>query len=255
MNSILASIKNKSVLVTGGASGIGANIVTTLLDAGARVAFIDIDKKAAAALCTKLRKQLNTTPLFSYADLSKPEHIQKAVAEISHAQNGIQILINNVANDNRHSLTTLSPSKWDDLIAINLKSHVFITQQSLPAMKKNRSGSIINISSNSFMLGLHEMPAYTTAKAGLIGLTRTLSRELGSYNIRVNSILPGWVLTPKQRKLHFTPKAWQDCLAAQALKIKIQPQDIANTVLFLASDWSRAITGQSFVVDAGRILQ
>ena len=164
----------------------------------------------------------------------------------------IDILINNAANDKRHSLDSLSPEDWDDAFNVNLKPHFFSAQYATLHMIANKQGCIINMGSNSALLGLTGYPAYVSAKAGIIGLTKALARELGPHNIRVNALIPGWVLTERQREEHLTPEALAECLAQQSLKSTIEEADISNAALFLASQASAMMTGQAMVIDGGR---
>ncbi len=250
---MLATLKRKSVFITGGASGIGAELVRAFATAGAQVAFMDLQRQAGENLVAEL-KAAAVSPTFIAGDLCDTQLLHATINKVAQAHQGIHVLVNNAANDMRHTLSELSSEQWDKLIDINLKVQVFAAQAAAAIMRKQASGSIINFSSCGFMNGVTEYPTYAVAKAGVIGLTRSLARELGEFKIRVNTVMPGWVMTEKQRKLYVTTEVLAATLKKQALKQELMPEDIANAVLFLASDWSRMITGQTLVVDGGGVL-
>jgi NAD(P)-dependent dehydrogenase (short-subunit alcohol dehydrogenase family) len=246
------SLNRRHALVTGGASGIGEALVKALALQGCAVSFFDIDPVAGDALAQNLN-QLGFNVHFDQVDLTDIERLKEAIDARLNDWGAIRILVNNAANDQRHTLAELTPEAFDQCMAVNLKHHFFAAQAIAPAMGEAGGGSVINMSSNSWMLGLSGYPGYVTAKAGITGLSKALARELGPTKIRVNTVLPGWVMTQKQKDLWLTPNAEAELMQQQALKEKIQPEDVADLVLFLAADDSRMITGQSLVVDGGRL--
>jgi len=247
MSATYPSLAGAPVFITGGASGIGAALVEAFADQGSRVAFIDRDAAAAEALLARLDAPLDFTPV----DVADVDALQAAVGDAAVRLGGLRVLVNNVGWDERHALDTVDAAFWDASMAVNLRSHFFAAQAALPALAEG-GGSIINLSSNSFLLGVPGMPAYLTAKAGIVGMTRALARELGPRGIRVNTVLPGWVMTERQRTRWLTEEAEAKLLAEQCLKRTIEPRDVADLVLFLGSDSSAMITKQSLVVDGGR---
>ncbi|SBS29781.1 3-oxoacyl-[acyl-carrier-protein] reductase FabG [Marinomonas spartinae] len=246
------SLSGRHALVTGGASGIGEALVRALAQQGCLVSFFDIDQIAGKTLSEELNgKGLKTH--FSRVDLTDIETLKSTIIERIADWGAIRLLVNNAANDQRHSLQDFSSEQFDQCMSVNLKPHFFTAQVVAPAMAEAGGGSIINMSSNSWMLGLSGYLGYVTAKAGISGLTKGLARELGGQKIRVNTVLPGWVMTEKQKHLWLTPEAEAELMIQQALKEKIEPEDVADLVLFLGSDNSRMISGQSLVVDGGRL--
>ena len=244
------SLKEKVVLITGGASGIGASIVENFLQQGAKVAFLDKEKDLANNLISQL-KEKNFTPIFKQCDLVNIEEMKNKINEIREELGLISILVNNAANDQRHNIDDVTPEFWDDRMNNNLRHYFFTTQSIYRDMKKIGNGSIINIGSYSWMLAQGGMPGYTTAKSAVMGLTRTLARDLGIYNIRVNSVVPGWIITERQKKLWLTPEIEKETLNRQCIKRLLNPNDISKTVLFFASDQSSGISAQNYVVDGG----
>ena len=245
------SLKDRAILVTGGATGIGAAIVTAFASQGSRVAFMDIQNDAAEKLASALAAQGFEAPIYYPCNLTDIEALQQTVAQVLDKFAGIDVLVNNAANDTRHSIAEVTSESWDQSIAINLKPQFFMAQGVIPAMKKAKHGSIINMSSISWMIPSIGLPMYITAKAAIVGMTRTLAHELGPDNIRVNAVLPGAILTERQKKLWFTPEYETETLKNQALKRLIQPDEVARLVLFLAADDSSAITNQGYVIDGG----
>ncbi|TQV89222.1 SDR family NAD(P)-dependent oxidoreductase [Aliikangiella coralliicola] len=241
-----------NVLITGGGSGIGACLVESFCAQGANVAFVSIDKENSESLCHKVNQRVGVSPLFIECDIADVETLNESIKLIISKIGEIDILINNAANDARHNLENFTAQQWDESLNVNLRPHFFTAQAVTQGMKKKQGGSIINIGSNSALLGLSGYPAYVAAKAGIVGLSKALARELGSDGIRVNTLIPGWVMTEKQRKLWATPEAVEQCLAEQCLQSTISEQDVANAALFLASTASKMITGQMIVVDGGR---
>ena len=245
------SLRGKSVFVTGGGSGIGAAIVEGFVDQGARVAFVDIDEAASRALCEAIRAQYGTTPHFSRCDITDIAAMQATIDQIGRDLGDIGVLINNAANDMRHDWKNVTPDYWDERMAINLRPMFFAIQSVAPQMKRLGGGSIINFGSISWKTAMGGAPAYTTAKAAVHGLTRGFARELGQDGIRVNTVLPGWVMTERQKKLWLDEEGEKTIDRQQCLKGRLQPVDLARMVLFLASDDARMCSAQEFTVDGG----
>lgn len=246
------SLKDRVVAVTGGASGIGAALVQAFARQSARVAFLDIDADAAERLQAQVQSQTGRAPLFVKADLTVPTELTAAFGRIGAELGPVRALVNNAARDDRQALPDVTPDSWRRALAANLDHYVFAVQAVRPAMAAAGGGSVVNFSSNNAVMGAANMSAYVTAKAGIVGLTRALARELGPDNIRVNAILPGWVMTERQRALWATPQDVAQCLQEQCLAISLTPEDVCGLALFLAADDSRIITKQVFVADAGR---
>lgn len=246
---IYPSLKDRTVLVTGGGSGIGEAIVRQFVDQGARVGFIDIDVKASNALLQSLPASAGVH--FEHADLRDIDALKRAVSGIRKALGPITILINNAARDDRHAIEDVTSEFWDERIAVNLKHQFFAAQAVAPDMIQAGGGAIINMGSLSWMIGQGNMPCYTTAKSAVQGLTRGLARDLGPSNVRVNSILPGWIMTQRQQDLWLTPDGVAELMQRQCLKRKLVPDDVARVVLFFAADDSGACTNQSYIVDGG----
>jgi NAD(P)-dependent dehydrogenase (short-subunit alcohol dehydrogenase family) len=245
------SLAGRAVVVTGGASGIGASIVSHFARQGARVGFLDVQDKAASELIDSLKAEVGSVPIYVRCDLTDIGALQSAVKEAIAALDGVDVLVNNAANDQRHQIEDVTPEYWDASIAVNLRPQFFMIQAVLPAMKAAGRGSIINMSSISWMIPSTGVPVYIAAKAAIVGLTRTLAHELGPDGIRVNAVLPGAIATEKQRRLVYTAEYKVEIMASQALKRDILPEDVARLVLFLAADDSSAITNQSYVIDGG----
>jgi NAD(P)-dependent dehydrogenase (short-subunit alcohol dehydrogenase family) len=239
------------VLITGGATGIGESIVTHFARQGSRVAFLDIQDVPAQKLVEALAVEGCPAPIYIPCDLTDVEALQGAVAQVLETCGTVDVLVNNAANDQRHTIEEVTPEYWDRSIAVNLRPQFFTIQAVLPAMRKAGRGSIINMSSIGWVIPSVGMPLYVTAKAGIVGLTRTMAHELGRENIRVNAVLPGGIATERQERLWYTPEYQQKILDNQALKRRILPADVARLVLFLGADDSTAITNQSYVVDGG----
>jgi NAD(P)-dependent dehydrogenase (short-subunit alcohol dehydrogenase family) len=245
------SLRGRSVFVTGGGSGIGAAIVESFVDQGARVAFVDIDEAASRALCNSIRKQYGVAPSFTRCDITDIPALQTAIEEAGRDQGDIGVLVNNAANDMRHNWQDVTPDYWDERMAINLRPMFFAIQSAAPQMKRLGGGSIINFGSISWKVRMGGAAAYTTAKAAVHGLTRGMARELGQDGIRVNTVLPGWVMTERQKKLWLDEAGEKLLDQEQCLKGRIQPVDVARLVTFLASDDARMCTAQEFTVDGG----
>lgn len=245
------SLRHRAVLVTGGATGIGATIVEHFARQGSRVAFFDVQDEAARELVESLRPQVASPPVYFHCDLTNIGELKARVSEAVAALGGVDVLVNNAANDQRHKIEDVTEEYFDESIAVNLRPQFFMIQAVLPTMKQARRGSIINVSSISWMIPSTGVPVYVTAKAAIVGLTRTMAHELGPAGIRVNAVLPGAIATEKQKRLVYTPEYKAEIMAAQALKRDIVPEDVARLVLFLAADDSSAITNQSYVIDGG----
>jgi NAD(P)-dependent dehydrogenase (short-subunit alcohol dehydrogenase family) len=248
---VYPSLRNRAVLVTGGATGIGESIVTHFARQGSRVAFLDIEDESAQQLVANLSEEGCPAPLYLHCDLTGIEALQSAVRYVIDTLGTVDVLVNNAANDQRHSIEEVTLSSWDNSIAINLRPQFFMAQAVLPAMRAAGRGSIINMSSISWMIPSKGLPLYVAAKAGIVGLTRALAHELGPANIRVNAVLPGAIATERQKRLWYTPEYKAEILSNQALKRDILPEDVARLILFLAADDSSAITNQSYIVDGG----
>jgi NAD(P)-dependent dehydrogenase (short-subunit alcohol dehydrogenase family) len=246
------SLAQRTVLVTGGASGIGAAIVEAFCAQDSRVAFIDRDEKAAASLLDRLGKT-GTAPLFLSCDLTDIAALRRAIGDAATSLGQITILVNNAARDDRHSIESVTPELWDGVMANNLRHQFFAAQAVIAGMAAAGGGSIVNLGSISWMMGQGGMPGYLSAKAAITGLTRALARDLGVKNIRVNSVLPGWTMSERQLALWLTPDAEKDLMERQCLKRRLMPHDIASMVLFLAADDSAMCTSQSYIVDGGRV--
>lgn len=244
------SLAGKRVLVTGGASGIGEGLVEAFVGQGARVLFCDIADDAARAVVARLAPAAAHAPLYRRCDLTDIEAVRALVAEADTALGGLDILINNAGNDDRHALADVTPAYWDDRMAVNLRHLFFAAQAAVPPMRRAGGGVILNFGSISWHLGLTEMPLYQTAKAAIEGMTRALARDLGRDNIRVAAIVPGNVQTPRQERW-YSPEGEAEIVAAQCLDGRIQPADVAALVLFLASDDARVCTAHAYFIDAG----
>jgi NAD(P)-dependent dehydrogenase (short-subunit alcohol dehydrogenase family) len=244
------SLENRSVFVTGGGSGIGAVLVEEFARQGARVGFVDIATECSHALVERL-KDVRHVPFFVQCDLTDISALKSAIAQVEDEIGTVEVLVNNAANDDRHRWEDVTPEYWDDRMAVNLRHQFFAIQAVAPGMKDLRSGSIINVSSISWLVTPPNMTIYISAKAAVVGLTRSMARELGPDNIRVNCILPGAVVTERQLRLWRSPEYDRIILDNQCLKRQVVPADVARLALFLAADDSSAITDQSYVVDGG----
>ena len=240
-------LAGKVVLVTGGASGIGEAIVRRFAGQGARVGFLDIKDEDGRALAA----ELGTDVRFVHADLTDIAALRAAVAEVRAAFGPVAVLVNNAAHDERHRTEDVTPEYWDGRVAVNLRHQFFAAQAVLPDMKAAGGGSIINFGSTSWMAGQGGMAAYTACKSAVLGLTRSLARDFGPDNIRVNAIAPGWIMTQRQKELWLTPAGTAELMQRQCLKRELVPDEIARVVLFLASEEASACTNQHYVVDGG----
>lgn len=244
---VYPSLRDRVVLVTGGASGIGADIVRAFHGQGAKTAFVDILEKEGRALCTALPGSL-----FLPCDITHTGALKAAIAETEKAFGPIGVLVNNAANDDRKPVADIDESYWDWSMDVNLKHQFFAAQAVMPQMRKLGGGSIVNFSSIAWRYGADAISVYATAKAGTIGMTKALARAFGEHNIRVNAVEPGAVMTEKQRKVWYPDQAAVDAMITrQKIKRVLTGDEVAHAVLFLASEDSRMITGQTLVVDAG----
>jgi NAD(P)-dependent dehydrogenase (short-subunit alcohol dehydrogenase family) len=244
-------LENASVLITGGGSGIGAALVEGFARQLARVAFIDIAEEASVSLCKRVEKSTGNRPLFLKADLRDVGQLRAAVLAAVGEHGPVTVLINNAACDDRHALEEVTPDYWDANQALNLRPHFFTAQAVAPGMREAGGGSIINFTSTSFLINHPDMPSYTAAKAGIVGLTKGLAGHLGPHGIRVNAVAPGWVMTERQRELWATPDNLAAHVARQCIKEAMEPDDLVGICLFLASDASRMLTAQTIIIDGG----
>jgi NAD(P)-dependent dehydrogenase (short-subunit alcohol dehydrogenase family) len=243
---IYPSLKGKRILITGGGSGIGAGIVEAFARQGAAVTFFDIAEEESRALAARL----GGSTRFQGVDLTDIKATQATIARLIEEGGAFDVLVNNAANDDRHSVEEVTEEYWDNRINVNLKHHFFCAQAVAPAMNAKGGGAIVNLGSISWHLGLAEIPLYLTAKAAIEGLTRALARELGPDGIRVTCVVPGNVRTPRQLQW-YTPEGEAEIVGAQCMKGRLAPEDVAAMVLFLASDDARLVTGHEYFVDAG----
>lgn len=244
------SLADKRVIVTGGASGIGAGLVEAFVAQGAHVAFVDVRDEDGDALCQRLSGRAAHAPIYRNCDLTDLECVTRVLPELVGELGGADVLLNNAANDDRHSIADVTPAFWDERMNVNLRHQFFAAQAVAPAMREAGGGAILNFGSISWHLALPDLVLYQTAKAAIEGLTRSLARELGRDGIRVNTIVPGNVQTPRQEQW-YDPDAEAEIVAAQCLDGRIQPADVAALALFLASDDARMCTGHEYWVDAG----
>jgi NAD(P)-dependent dehydrogenase (short-subunit alcohol dehydrogenase family) len=244
------SLVGRTVFVSGGGSGIGAALVSRFAGQGCRVAFCDIADEPSRHLCARLR--LGTQSVYYHrCDVRDIDALRAVLAEVGNALGPITVLVNNAARDDRHRMEDVTPELWDDCLATNLRHHFFAAQAVAPQMRAAGGGSIIHLGSVSWMRGRPGLVGYTTAKAAIRGLVRTLARELGDDGIRVNGIVPGAIRTERQQQLWASPDQEREFVALQCLKIRLDADDVARVALFLASDEARGCTGHDFIVDAG----
>jgi NAD(P)-dependent dehydrogenase (short-subunit alcohol dehydrogenase family) len=247
------SLTGKVVLVTGGGQGIGAAAVEHFALQGSRVAFLDLADEPSLALVNSLTSRALHPPLYHHCDLTDIPTLQSAIADISTTLGPPQVLINNAASDDRHRFEDVTPEYWDHRMAVNLRHQFFAAQAVAPGMKAAGAGSIINMSSISWMIPGPGLSLYNMAKAAIVAMTRSLAHDLGPSNIRVNAVLPGAILTEKQHRLHMSPEYKQQVIGAQCFKRHLMPEEVARLLLFLAADDSSAITNQSHIIDGGWI--
>tara|TARA_B100001971_G_scaffold83554_1_gene76910 strand:- start:400 stop:1161 length:762 start_codon:yes stop_codon:yes gene_type:complete len=244
-------LKNKRVFVTGGGSGIGASIVEHFCEQGSEVYFVDINVEESNKLILDIKNKNFKAPTFIECDLLNIKKLQDTISKIISDKGPINILINNAANDERHTIDDVTEEYWNERMNVNLRHYFFTVQSVKKTMIENKDGVIVNIGSASWMIGQGGMAAYTAAKSGVVGLSRSFARDLGEFNIRVNSVVPGWVMTNRQIEKWLTPESEADMMKKQCLKHKLIPSDISKAVLFFSSDQSSGCTNQSYVVDKG----
>ncbi len=245
-------LKGKTVFITGGGAGIGAALTEGFLKQGCNVAFVQ--RSDASGFVSEMAEIYPNAPLFIKCDIVDIDALKDAIAQAKNAFGPISVLVNNAANDARHEISGYSEQEWDQAMNVNLRPHFFTAQAVADDMKEMKGGSIINFSSISYMMGASGYLSYMTAKAAITGLTRGLARELGPDNIRVNALMPGWVLTKRQLDLWADPEGLAAHLEKQCLKEHLVPQDIVDATLFLASGASRMMTGQALVIDGGVVV-
>ena len=245
------SLRDRAVFISGGSSGIGAELVRAFAAQGARVAFCGTRVDGGLALCDELAAAGHPRPLYEACDVRDIAAYQAVLDGVIARLGPLRVLVNNAGRDDRHAMEDVTPAYWDDPQALNLKHYFFAIQAVAPGMAEAGGGSVINMGSVSWMRGRPNLVGYTTAKAGILGLTRTLARELGPRGIRVNAIVPGAIVTDRQSLLHRDAAADQAFLDAQCLKIRLDAGHVARPTLFMAADDSDGITGQHVLVDAG----
>lgn len=243
------SLKNKTVFITGGASGIGAEIVKAFAEQGARVGFVDLDRTSSEALASTCGENV----AFEICDLRDINALRAAFAALKSKLGSASVLVNNAARDDRHDWKDVTPEYWDERLSTNLRHMFFAIQAVAPGMTEAGGGSIINMGSNSWWEAFGGFPAYATAKSAVHGLTRTMARDLGQHRIRVNTVIPGWVMTERQKTLWLTPETSEAHRKKQCLPDLIEPVYVARMVLFLASDDALMCTANNYMVEAGSI--
>ncbi|QTP58392.1 SDR family oxidoreductase [Billgrantia antri] len=245
------SLEQRVVFITGGGSGIGAELTRAFHRQGARVAFVDIDDAASQALVETLEAETGRPPRYRRCDIRDVEALQGVIADVGRELGPIHTLVNNAANDDRHTWQEVDVAYWDERMSLNLRPMFFAAQAAAHQMMEAGGGAIINFGSISVQMAIPELSSYVTAKAAVHGLTRSLARDLGRYNIRVNTLVPGSVMTERQLQKWIGPEEEASIQAHQCLKLRLEPCHIAPAVLFLASTESAAITGQELAVDGG----
>ncbi len=245
------SLKGKLVFISGGSSGIGAALVRHFAAQGCRVAFCGTRQGGGAELIEEISAAGQPVPIYAACDVRDVLAYQALLNDVMARAGPIRVLVNNAGRDDRHTIEEVTPAFWDDRLALNLKHYFFAIQAVAPGMAQAGGGAVINMGSVSWMRGRPNLAGYTTAKAGILGLTRTLARELGGRNIRVNAVVPGAIVTDRQTALHRDPAADQAFLDAQCLKVRLDAGHVSRVTLFMASDDSNGMTGQHVLVDAG----
>lgn len=245
------SLKDRFVFISGGSSGIGAELVQAFLAQGSVVAFCGTREGGGQEVIERARENGYALPHYMACDVRDVMRYQEVLRELIERLGPVRVLVNNAGRDDRHAMEEVTSELWDDRLALNLKHYFFAVQACAPGMAEAGGGVVINMGSVSWMRGRPRLVGYTTAKAGILGLTRTLARELGPRNIRVNAVVPGAIVTERQTALHRDPKADQEFLDAQCLKIRLDCGHVARATLFMAADDSDGMTGQHILVDAG----
>lgn len=245
------SLTDRTVFITGGASGIGASLVEHFAAQGARVGFVDLADDAAAALCEQVVADGRAKPWYRHCDITDIAALQSAIADFAQTAGPIRVLVNNAANDQRQEIAEVAPEDWRGAMAVNLDHLFFAAQAVAPDMAKAGGGSIVNMSSIAWLLGFPELAAYAAAKAAIVSMTKSMARAWGRDNVRVNCVMPGAILTERQRRLWLTPEYEATVMDRQSLKRHLQPDEVARLALFLASDDASAMTGQSHIIDGG----
>jgi NAD(P)-dependent dehydrogenase (short-subunit alcohol dehydrogenase family) len=245
------SLRGQVAFVSGGATGLGAEFVDQLAAQGVHVGFVDLLDDEGRLLAERIARRGDPEPLYRCCDVRDIPGLQEAIADTGRRLGPVTILVNNAASDERHAVETLGVDEWDDRLRVNVRHHFFATQAVAPMMRAAGRGSVINLGSISAHIDLLDLPAYITAKAGIEGLTRTLARELGPDGIRVNCVIPGWVMTERQLRDWVTPEAEASIERNQCLPQKVYPADVARLVLWLAAEDSRSCTAQKWIVDGG----
>ncbi|WP_117192616.1 SDR family NAD(P)-dependent oxidoreductase [Rhizobium terrae] len=246
-------LAGRGVLITGGGSGIGAALVEGFAAQGAKVAFLDIAEAPSRELAERVNEKSPHPVLYLKTDLRNVAETQAAVSEAAEKLGSLSVLVNNAGWDDRHELEAVTEKYWDESQAINLKQIFFVSQAAVPHLRKAGGGAIVNFSSIAYLLNMGGLPAYATAKAGIIGLTKSLAGKLGPENIRVNAILPGMIVTERQKKLWLNEDSIAAMVARQALKRVLVAEDLVGPCLFLASNASAAMTAQTVVIDGGAL--
>ncbi|GAB3609231.1 SDR family oxidoreductase [Humibacter ginsengiterrae] len=245
------SLRGRHAFVTGGASGLGREFVSQLAAQGAHVSFVDVDDASAASLLAEIVDRGDPEPHFWHVDVREIPSLVASISNAAERFGPVTVLVNNAANDTRHRVEDVDVDLWDDRMAVNIRHHFFAAQAVVPGMREAGGGSIINLGSISAHIDLRDLPVYIAAKAGIEGLTRTLAREFGGAGIRVNCVIPGWIMTPRQLEKWVGEEEKQHIHRMQALPELLYPADVARMVLWLAAEDSRLCTGQTWVVDGG----
>jgi NAD(P)-dependent dehydrogenase (short-subunit alcohol dehydrogenase family) len=246
---IFPDLAGASVFITGGGSGIGAALTEGLLQQGSRVAFVQ--RSDATEFCEKMEAATGNRPFYIPCDITDLDRLRGALDEAAEAHGPVRVLVNNAANDQRRDTLEVDEAFWDESMAINLKPYFFASQHVIPGMQAAGGGAIVNMSSISYMMATFGYAPYIASNAAITGLTRTLAREFGPDGIRVNAILPGMVVTPRQLDKWLTPEGMEAHIERQCLKRTLKPEDMVGGALFLASEASAAMTAQALVLDGG----
>lgn len=247
------SLVDRTVFVTGGADGIGRAAVENFARQGSKVAFVDVNAEYAEATVQRCVDAGAThRPRFYELDLRDIDALRAACSRAVDELGGVTVLVNNAANDDRHAWDEMTVEYWDDRLNVNLRHYFFAIQALAPQMIAAGLGSIVNVGSSSYMMQEDVFPGYAIAKSGVEGITRTMARTFGPHNVRVNTVLPGWVPTERQLAKWWSPEGEEGTMRDQALKKRIVPDEFVQMILFLAADDSGGCTAQQFLVDGGR---